>query len=108
MQHELIQRRAELLYDQIDMRVNDSYTHIPYAFIDGLKATFALSRKSIRLYLNTFYSQGPEFDLSNVESCYEEFSDSIPGPRGLTTIERNLLRELQEKIGVENVNVIPF
>lgn len=108
MDYQLIQRRAELLYEEINMRVNDSYAHLPYEFLDGLKATFALSRKSIRLYLNTFYSQGTEFDLRNVESCYEEFSDSIPGPKGLTKFERNLLIELQDKTGGQDADIIPF
>jgi len=98
---DLIQERAEILYDLLDERVSYGQGHCPIDYLDGFKVAFALKNKSIKLFKKAFKQSGLDFDLSSVEVVYEDFAHELPGYKGLMNEEREIINELKQKLQEE-------
>jgi hypothetical protein len=95
---ELIRRRAEIIYDILDDKINFGIEEIDPSAINAFKASFVLREKSISKFKRAFRESGLYFDLYEVEETYDNYSDELPGPRGLMNEERNLLEEVQSNV----------
>ena len=90
----LIQERAEILFDFIEEKLNYGYDYDNPDMLDAYKACFALKNRSVRQYVRAFKDSCLTFDIHSVEAIYEEFCDMLPAYQGLTSQEKDILREL--------------
>ena len=100
----MVIQRAEIIYDLIDERINDSFDVCPHDFIEAMKASFAIKGRSLALYRRAYKDTNMEIDIRCVANVYAELSEFIPGPNGLSSIEVQLIEEINESI--ENSNRI--
>lgn len=96
--YDLINKRAEVLYDILDDLINFSVDEIEDNAMDALKATFVLRERSISRFERAFAQFGLFFDVYDVEEYYERFSSELPGPNGMMIEEKELLEEVKLKL----------
>lgn len=104
MNYELIKKRAEAIFDQIEDKINYGYDMDSPYLLDAYKATFGLKVKSISQYVRAFSDTGLVFSISSVEIVYEEYADYLEGFKGLSPAEKDILRELLDLVKRKNDN----
>jgi hypothetical protein len=98
MNYKSIKERAEIIFDIIEDKLNYGYDLGNTDLLDAYKASFSLKNRSVSLYKRAFRDSPLEFCISSVEAIYEEYCDELPGFKGLTWDEKEVLRELLDLI----------
>jgi hypothetical protein len=99
MTYEEIVQRAEDVFNFLEEEINTfGELHNP-SWVDAYKASFGLKGRSIAQFIRAFRETGLYFDINEVEGAYYEIlSISNYCNEGLSLVERNLLRELLNKV----------
>ncbi|MBT7567295.1 hypothetical protein HN630_00130 [archaeon] len=96
-----LEDRANYISDLLNDYFASNYNEVPFDFVHALRFYYAVTAKSISRYINTFKDSGELIvDIDAVEATLEDLSNEygIPGGHRLLPVERQLAKELNDKV----------